>query len=82
MHLQQVRDGGGGHEVVVKDDARVVKMRGLPWEVTPEDIARFFATLDIAPEGVSIALNFDGRPTGDGFVCFASADHATLALQR
>lgn len=68
----------------IKDDGRVVKIRGLPWEVTREDIVHFFASLEICPEAesVSIALNFDGRPTGDGFVCFMTPEHATLALQR
>jgi len=64
-------------------DSKVVKVRGLPWEVTREDIVDFFATLDIdEPEGISIALHFDGRPTGDGFIRFVSAEHASRAVQK
>ena len=58
-----------------RDDGTVVRLRGLPWEVTKEDIIKFFAGLSIAgKDGICIALNFDARPTGDGFVRFVNAE--------
>ncbi len=42
----------------------------------------FFSGLDVLDEEISIAVNFDGRPTGDGFVRFATSNQATQALAR
>ncbi|KAL6045937.1 N-acetyltransferase 10 [Balamuthia mandrillaris] len=64
------------------DDGTVVKVSGLPWEATPEDIKRFFSGLDVVEDELSVALNFDGRPTGDGYVRFRTPQQASEALSR
>ena len=44
-------------------DCKVVRARGLPWSVTPDDIAVFFAGCDIKGgkmQGVHIIINDEG----------------------
>ena len=64
------------------DGGTTVRLRGLPWRASVYDIAAFFAPLRIAPDGVHIVLNREGRPSGEGFVRFETAEDAAAALLR
>jgi heterogeneous nuclear ribonucleoprotein F/H len=64
------------------DGDPVVHLRGMPWKATPRDIATFFGDLRVAPNGVHIVLNAEGRPSGDGFVEFETMADAVQALQK
>eukprot|EP00112_Aurelia_sp_Birch-Aquarium-sp1_P014871 Seg3242.4 transcript_id=Seg3242.4/GoldUCD/mRNA.D3Y31 product="Heterogeneous nuclear ribonucleoprotein F" protein_id=Seg3242.4/GoldUCD/D3Y31 len=64
------------------DGEAVVRLRGLPYGAQKQDIAEFFAGLEIAPYGITITLDQDGRCTGDAYVQFASPKEADQALQK
>ncbi|XP_006627257.2 G-rich sequence factor 1 [Lepisosteus oculatus] len=64
----------------VKDG--IVKLRGLPYTCTENDIIHFFSGLDIIQNGVTLVKDFRGRSTGDAYVEFASQEMADQALQR
>ncbi|XP_067055287.1 heterogeneous nuclear ribonucleoprotein H2-like isoform X2 [Acropora muricata] len=60
----------------------VVRLRGLPFQVSKEEIAQFFTGLEIVPNGITITLDEDGRTTGDAFVEFASPELASQAMKK
>ncbi|XP_043530409.1 G-rich sequence factor 1 [Chiloscyllium plagiosum] len=63
-------------------DGRVVRLRGLPFSCTVEDITQFFAGLEIVEDGVTITRDHRGRNTGDAFVQFVSQEVAEQALTK
>lgn len=73
LHPSAGPDGGGDP---------VVHLRGMPWKATTRDIVEFFGDLRVAPNGVHIVLNAEGRPSGDGFVEFETHADAVQALQK
>ncbi|XP_061601046.1 epithelial splicing regulatory protein 2 isoform X2 [Cololabis saira] len=60
----------------------VVRARGLPWQSSDQDIARFFKGLNIAKGGVALCLNAQGRRNGEALVRFINSEHRDLALER
>ena len=48
----------------------VVRMRGLPYSVSPMEIQTFFRDLKIRDDGVHMCIGRDGRPNGEAFVEF------------
>merc|ERR1719309_1708828 len=90
-------DGGGLHEaeqVMLNlepgirsrgeqvDNHAVVRARGLPWQASDTDIARFFTGLNVAPGGVALCLSPQGRRNGEALVLFESLAHRDMALRR
>ncbi|XP_037640174.1 epithelial splicing regulatory protein 1 isoform X2 [Sebastes umbrosus] len=63
-------------------DNTVIRARGLPWQSSDQDIARFFRGLNIAKGGAALCLNAQGRRNGEALVRFVSDEHRDLALQR
>ena len=60
LGLNVVGSGMYKDEVVVRgSDRNCVKLRGLPWSSTAEEVIEFFGDLgsDIAPHGVHMVLN-------------------------
>ncbi|XP_077447955.1 epithelial splicing regulatory protein 2 isoform X1 [Stigmatopora argus] len=64
------------------DNETVIRARGLPWQSSDQDIARFFKGLNIAKGGVALCLNAQGRRNGEALVRFINSEHRDLALQR
>ncbi|XP_056268795.1 epithelial splicing regulatory protein 2 isoform X1 [Pseudoliparis swirei] len=64
------------------DSETVIRARGLPWQSSDQDIARFFKGLSIAKGGVALCLNAQGRRNGEALVRFISSEHRDLALER
>ncbi|CAF1076500.1 unnamed protein product [Rotaria sordida] len=56
----------------------VVRLRGLPYNSSKEDVTRFFDGLDIAQNGVHISSS---KPAGEAFVAFMNMDNALRALE-
>uniref|UniRef100_A0A8C7RXH8 Epithelial splicing regulatory protein 2 n=1 Tax=Oncorhynchus mykiss TaxID=8022 RepID=A0A8C7RXH8_ONCMY len=64
------------------DSETVIRARGLPWQSSDQDIARFFKGLNIAKGGVALCLNAQGRRNGEALVRFINQEHRDLALER
>ena len=63
-------------------DTRLVRIQGLPWQVTEGEIAGFFSGLDVCHKGIFMGTNRQGRPSGEGYVEFACKAHRDLAILR
>lgn len=75
------RGGQGGGQSGGPCDG-TVRLRGLPYGCSKQDIAEFFNGLEIIPYGISITMNQEGRPSGDAYVEFASGEEAEKALLK
>ncbi|NXX90552.1 ESRP2 protein, partial [Centropus bengalensis] len=64
------------------DSETVIRARGLPWQSSDQDIARFFKGLNIAKGGVALCLNAQGRRNGEALVRFVDSEQRDLALER
>lgn len=63
----------------------IVRMRGLPFNVTTEEVLTFFGQhcpVTGGKEGVLFVTYPDSRPTGDAFVLFACEEYAQNALKK
>lgn len=58
----------------------VLKLRGLPYSATIEDIIKFFVEYELSEENVHIAYRGDGKATGEAFVEFPTAEVAKTAM--
>ncbi|XP_069599511.1 G-rich sequence factor 1 [Ranitomeya imitator] len=59
-----------------------VRLRGLPYSCSEQDIVNFFSGLSIAEEGITFVFDQRGRKSGEAFVHFVSDEHAEQALLR
>lgn len=59
-----------------------VRLRGLPYSCTEQDIVNFFSGLSIADEGITLVFDQRGRKSGEAFVQFVSQENAEQALQK
>eukprot|EP00871_Galdieria_phlegrea_P000519 jgi/Galph1/1468/GphlegSOOS_G149.1 len=50
----------------------IIRLRGLPWSVTREDVLKFLQGVDIIPLGIHFVFNTQGKPTGEAFVQLTS----------
>lgn len=60
----------------------VLRLRGLPYGCTKQDIETFFQGLVIAFDGVMMVIDFTGRFNGEAFVQFETISDAHKALER
>jgi len=56
----------------------VVRIRGLPYDASKDDVINFFNGLDIAQNGVHISAS---KPAGEAFVAFTNMNNALRALE-
>ncbi|XP_053874407.1 epithelial splicing regulatory protein 1 isoform X1 [Malaclemys terrapin pileata] len=75
-------ESGTCSKMELVDDNTIIRARGLPWQSSDQDIARFFKGLNIAKGGAALCLNVQGRRNGEALVRFVSEEHRELALQR
>jgi RNA recognition motif-containing protein len=78
------RVGAAAVTLGAKDDvgyAGVLKMRGLPFQTTVPDVATWFGSYRVAPQGVFITMGADGRPTGEAYVIFETPEDAVAARE-
>ncbi|KAL4711579.1 hypothetical protein ACJJTC_003596 [Scirpophaga incertulas] len=66
----------------VTDDMGIVKLRGLPFGCSKEEVVQFFDGLSVGPDGVHLLSDHTGRASGEAFVHFHEKGHAQEALHR
>lgn len=59
-----------------------LKLRGLPYQVTTDDIRIFFAGYNAVDSSIKIGMNPDGRKTGEGSVLFKTEEDARRAFKE
>ncbi|KAM7322396.1 hypothetical protein ACRRTK_017901 [Alexandromys fortis] len=59
-----------------------VRLRGLPFGCSKEEIVQFFSGLEIVLNRMTLPVDFQGRSTGEAFVQFASQEIAEKALKK
>ncbi|XP_022654217.1 heterogeneous nuclear ribonucleoprotein H2-like isoform X3 [Varroa jacobsoni] len=63
-------------------DEGIVRLRGIPFGCSKEEIANFFSGLEIVANGIVIPVDFNGRTAGDAYVQFATKEAAEKALEK
>ncbi|CAA3028264.1 heterogeneous nuclear ribonucleo F [Olea europaea subsp. europaea] len=85
--------GGLSHRGVPKvgsfDDSKdlaeytgILRLRGLPYTASKEDIMDFFRDFVLSESKIHMIVNSEGRPTGEAFVEFASAEDSKAAMSK
>ncbi|XP_023015742.1 heterogeneous nuclear ribonucleoprotein H [Leptinotarsa decemlineata] len=64
------------------NDDGCVRLRGLPFGCSKEEIAQFFTGLEIVPNGITLLTDYSGRSSGEAFVEFVNREVAEKALQK
>lgn len=65
-----------------QEKGTLVKLKGLPFGCTKQDIATFFSGFEIAPHGIMKPVKRHASLTGEAYVKFASKEIAEKALTR
>ena len=73
----QKRTGGG---IQVGEHTGFLRMRGLPFSATREDIFTFFQGYNPLLNTIVLTFRNDGRATGEAYVGFATPDDAKRAM--
>ena len=61
---------------------KAIKMRGLPWKVTPEEIVEFFKNGDINIKQDDVVIErMDGKVTGYGLAFLANSEEVETAIE-
>jgi heterogeneous nuclear ribonucleoprotein F/H len=74
----QKRTGGG---IQVGEHTGFLRMRGLPFSASKEDISTFFEGYNAIPESVVLVYRNDGRATGEAYVGFSSPEDSKRAME-
>ncbi|KAL2332889.1 hypothetical protein Fmac_014102 [Flemingia macrophylla] len=68
-----------------KDSAEhtgVLRLRGLPFSASKDDIMEFFKDFGLPEDSINIIMNSEGRPSGEAYVEFASAEDSKAAMVK
>ena len=79
MHAPVQKRAGGG--IQVGDHTGYLRMRGLPFSATKDDIYKFFIGYNPIQESVVLTYRNDGRATGEAYIGFASPEDAKSAME-
>lgn len=65
-------------------DSHVIKMRGLPWSTTVEEILKFFDKCKVknGKDGVHIIMTREGRPSGEAYIEMETDEDIEEALKK
>ena len=59
-----------------------VKMRGLPFRVSPAEVLSFFTGFDFVADTLRMGTDAMGRPSGEGWLSFGSEEEAARAARE
>lgn len=71
------RSGGGIQE---GEHTGFLRMRGLPFSATRDDIFRFFEEFNPIFESIVLTYRSDGRATGEAYIAFDSPEDSRAAM--
>lgn len=77
--------GGGGHNGGgIRDGLHTgyIRLRGLPFHATKQDILDFFKDYKPVESSVLLTYRVDGRATGEAYVAFNDAEDAKAAMSK
>lgn len=72
------RTGGG---IQVGEHTGYLRMRGLPFSASKEDISKFFEVYNPILETIVLTYRSDGRATGEAYVGFESPEDSKRAME-
>jgi RNA recognition motif-containing protein len=67
---------------VDKEDKIGVKMRGLPWRVTYDEVAEFFKDFKMVEKSIVLGIGPDGRKDGYGVCLFQDETECQAAVSQ
>lgn len=81
-HKGNYRGGGSHHGGGIRDGPHTgfIRMRGLPFQATKQDILGFFKDYKPIESSILLTYRVDGRATGEGYVAFGDAADAKAAM--
>eukprot|EP00803_Ostreobium_quekettii_P000932 evm.model.scf_2244.1 EVM.evm.TU.scf_2244.1 scf_2244:20202-21701(-) len=65
----------------VLTDGSTVKMRGLPFRASKQEVLEFFAEYEMIPDSLHIGVDRLGRPSGEGWLTFSNPNEARRAVR-
>lgn len=57
-----------------------IRMRGLPFQATKQDVLQFFKGYNVIESSILLTYRMDGRATGECYVAFDDAEDAKAAM--
>ena len=74
--------GGKGAPPPSKGGMAQVKLRGLPYGATIQDVAAFFRGFGAQENTIQFGVNSDGRPSGEAWISFSRVEDARRAVRE
>jgi RNA recognition motif. (a.k.a. RRM, RBD, or RNP domain) len=79
LHSHSHKRAGGG--IQIGDHTGYLRMRGLPFSATKDDIFNFFNGYNPVQESIVLTYRNDGRATGEAYIGFESPDDSKRAME-
>jgi heterogeneous nuclear ribonucleoprotein F/H len=79
MQAPGVKRAGGG--IQIGEHTGFLRMRGLPFSATKDDIYNFFMSYNAVQESIVLTYRNDGRATGEAYIGFATPEDAKNAME-
>lgn len=66
------------------NEGYVIKVRGLPWSTTAEEIMKFFEECNISggKAGIHMTMSKEGRPSGEAYIEMELEEDVEKACKR
>jgi len=67
------------------DEETVVRVRGLPWSASVDDVLKFFAdgiNIKNGQNGIHLTLSREGRPSGEAYIEMETEADVALAEKK
>lgn len=76
----KMSNGSGDHD----DEGYVVRLRGLPWSTTVDEILKFFSDCKIChgKAGIHMTMSREGRPSGEAYIEMEREEDIEKACKR